>query len=174
MGTPKKQSSELNFARLIDCRFLRIHADIGKNVDEAGSGGGILRANINATLNENIDGYEADKFVASVNIDLAGYPQGASGKPEAFAFKIVLTLAGVFEWVDPIDRPKSLKESPFAGHLCQQLYPMAIAEAKTVAQRLGFNNLDLPWQLGASPKKAAAPPAKPQRAKRTAAKKRAA
>lgn len=173
MGTPKKQPSELNFARLIDCRFLRIHADIGKNVDEAGSSGGILRANISATLNENIDGIQADRFVASVNIDLAGYPQGVSGKPEAFAFKIVLTLAGVFEWVGKADRPKTLKESPLAAHLCQQLYPMAIAEAKAVAQRLGFNNLDLPWQLGASPKKAAAPPAKPQRGKRTPPKKKA-
>jgi hypothetical protein len=172
MGSPK--TTALNAARLLDCRFLRIHADVGQNVDDTGNSGGTIRVNINAALNEKIDGLDADKVVASINIDLTGFPKEASGKPESFAFKIGLTLAGVFQWVTLANRPKNLKESPVAAHLCQQLYPMAIAEAKTVAQRLGFNNLDLPWQLGASPKKAAAPPAKPQRAKRTAAKKKAA
>lgn len=171
MGPPK---TALSAPRLLECRFLRINAEVGPQVDDTGSSGGVVRVNINAALNDKIDGMDADKLVASVNIDLTGVPQGASGKPEAFAFKIGLTVAGVFEWAASADRPKNLKESSVAAHLCQQLYPMAIVEAKTVAQRLGFNNVDLPWQLGGKPEKAAALQVKPRRTTRAAAKKRAA
>lgn len=173
MGSPQKSNPTLNMpARLLDCRFLRINAEMGSRLDDMK--GGTIQVNIDAGLNEKFDGADADKVLARINIDLTGIPQGADDKPESFAFKISLSVAGIFVWEDRKSRPDDLKESPVAAQLCQQLYPMALAEAKAIAQRLGFNNLELPWQLGASPKKAAAPQAKPQRAKRTTAKKKAA
>lgn len=173
MGSPRKQNPTLNMpARLLDCRFLRINAEMGTRLDDMK--GGTIQVNIDAGLNEKFDGADADKVLARVNIDLTGIPQGAGDKPESFAFKIGLSVAGIFVWEDRKSHPADLKESPIAAQLCQQLYPMALAEAKAIAQRLGFNNLELPWQLGASPKKAAASPAKPQRSKRTPPKKRAA
>lgn len=167
MGSPRKSHSTLNMpARLLDCQFVRIHADTGPGVDNMK--GGTIRANIDAGLQRGAD----NKVLATVKIDLTGVPQGSSEKSSTFAFKIGLTLAGIFEWEDPKSFPIDLKENPIAAQLCQQLYPLAIAEAKAVAQRLGFNNLELPWQLGNKPEKTVASPVKPRHSNRAVTKKK--
>lgn len=143
LGNPK---AALN-STLVDCRFFRIHGEVGNRPDELPSGG-ILNIIVSTDLIEHPKRAEGNSLIAKAEIEITGVPKDK--EPNNYAFKINIVAAGIFRLpseVTPIDT----RSEPIRTDLCQQLYPMVITEAKAVALKLGFNNVQLPWQLDSIP-----------------------
>lgn len=150
----------MNFS-LKETRFSRVHGELGSGASISGKGQ--LKAEISAGLQETEDSNQA---VAQVSIKISGLPQDAKSDDQ-FAFQVEVIGNGLYEWPSG-KRPTKLKDIELTRLLCQPIYTLAVSETIQLAQRLGFNNVKLPWDMPT--KSDDAPPAKKPRTRKPAAK----
>ncbi|MDP1984936.1 MAG: hypothetical protein Q8K23_20495 [Sulfuritalea sp.] len=150
----------MNFS-LKETRFSRVRGELGNGA--LISGKGQLKAEISAGLQEPED---PNQSVAQVAIKISGLPQDAKNEDQ-FAFQVEVVGNGLYEWPSG-KRPADLKDMELTRLLCQPIYTLAVSETIQLAQRLGFNNVKLPWDMPT--KSDAPPPAKKPRTRKQAAK----
>ncbi len=146
---------------LKETRFSRVHGELGNGASISGKGR--LKAEISAGLQETED---SNQSVAQVSIKISGLPQDAKSDDQ-FAFQVEVIGNGLYEWPSG-KRPANLKNIELTRLLCQPIYTLAVSETIQLAQRLGFNNVKLPWDMPT--KNDNAPPAKKPRTRKPAAK----
>lgn len=148
-------------ASLKETRFVRLRAEIGTGAVLSGTGQ--IKAEISAGMQET--GNE-NQSVAQVTIKVTAIPQGTDDASQ-FAFQIEVVGNGLYEW--PSGKiPNNLKDLGLNRLLCQPIYTLAVSEAVQLAQRMGFNNVRLPWDIPTESTDAS--PAKKARAPRKATK----
>ena len=129
----------MNFS-LKETRFSRIRGELGNGASLSGTGH--LTAEISAGLQET---EEPNQSVAQVSIKISGVPQDAKSEDQ-FAFQVEVIGNGLYEWPSG-KRPADLKDMELTRLLCQPIYTLAVSETIQLAQRLGFNNVKLPWDM---------------------------
>lgn len=150
----------MNFS-LKETRFSRVRGELGNGASISGKGQ--LKAEISAGLQETED---PNQSVAQVSIKISGFPQDVKNEDQ-FAFQVEVIGNGLYEWPSG-KRPADLKDIELTRLLCQPIYTLAVSETIQLAQRLGFNNVKLPWDMPT--KSDDAPPAKKPRSTKQAAK----
>lgn len=149
-------------------RYARLSGETG-TLDEEG---GVLKI----TLRNSIEKLDA-AAVARVEVDVLAVPKD-SHEVKDFAFKLGITVEGIYEWEPSAAPPPTLSTEDSRLALSQPLYTMAVVELRNLAQKLGFGNIQLPWDIDVLSKQAhekrsaAREPAKPKRTIKPAAKKK--
>ena len=82
--------------------------------------------------------------VARVEIDVLAIPKGSKNLKD-YAFKLGITVEGIYEGELPID--SAFASEDFRLSLSQPLYTMGVIELRDLAQKLGFSNIHLPWDI---------------------------
>jgi hypothetical protein len=120
--------------------------------------GGILKITLSNSL-EKID----SAAVVHVEIDVLAVPKAAKNLKD-YAFKLGITVEGIYEG-DHADAASFASED-FRLSLSQPLYTMGVIELRDLAQKLGFSNIQLPWDISVlSEKSKEKKPALPEKAK---------
>lgn len=127
-------------ASLKDTRFVRLRAEIGSGA--ALSGTGQIKAEISAGMQETSNDNQS---VAQVTVKITAIPQGTDDANQ-FAFQVEVVGNGLYEWPSG-EMPANLKDLNLNRLLCQPIYTLAVSEAVQLAQRMGFNNVRLPWDI---------------------------
>lgn len=127
-------------ASLKDTRFVRLRAEIGSGAVLSGTGQ--IKAEISAGMQETSN---PNQSVAQVTIKITAIPQGSDDASQ-FAFQIEVVGNGLYEWPNG-EMPTNLKDLGLNRLLCQPIYTLAVSEAVQLAQRMGFNNVRLPWDI---------------------------
>lgn len=133
-------SANVSKINLASIRFSKIHAETGPNSDLKG---GNLHVGNTYKLNR-LD--QQNRAIGSVSYTVVGSPKGVTDK-KLFAFSLGLTAEGIFEW----EGEEPNWADPLVEHsLLQSLYVVATLEVTTLAQKLGFPNVELPPDIKVS------------------------
>ena len=114
--------------------------------------------------------------VVRVEIDVLAVPKDSKNSKD-YAFKLGITVEGIYEGELPIG--PSFDSEDFRLSLSQPLYAIGVIELRDLAQKLGFPNIQLPWDATVLSRKtkqkkpAVRKAAKPKKAPKLAAKKTA-
>ncbi|MDO8890344.1 MAG: hypothetical protein Q8N54_04400 [Sulfurimicrobium sp.] len=127
--------------RLANVKFSRICAEQGTLVDAKG---GMLKVDIQHKVS---DGVESNSALGEIKVDVFGLPKSHTSEKE-YAFRLSITVSGVYEWDDTTESP-NLKDESIVLSLSQSLYAIGVAEIYSLSQKLGYPSIKLPWDLGA-------------------------
>lgn len=139
----------LKSGRLSTVRFAKIAAETGR---EGAAKGGTLHLDIRAGLKSSSE--LENRAIGHVGIIVTGVPKGIDDR-NVFAFRIEAVVEGNFEWESAKDMP-DLKNPLIVQMLCQNLHTLGVLEVETLAGRLGYSNVTIPWQLDSISKDAPA------------------
>lgn len=124
---------------LVNARFTQLSAEVGSHVDVKG---GRLDVNIQNKVKE---GADASSILGEIIINVTGFPKTPTGEKE-FVFKLIVKVAGMFKR-DDCAEALNIKNESFRIALTQPLYTMGVVEVRALGQKLGFSNIDLPWDM---------------------------
>jgi hypothetical protein len=130
-------STAMHKVDLVAIRFSKIHAEVGVNSNLKGG---------NLHVGNTLKLSAADKqkkAIGSVGISVMGFPKGVTDN-KSYAFRLELTVEGDYQWEgeEPIWTDPIVENS-----ILQSLYVVATLEVASLAQKLGFPNVELPIDL---------------------------
>lgn len=118
------------------------HSRYSRLIGEIGTLKEIEVGVLNVTLTNSLEKVDS-AAVAHVKIDVLAIPKGSKNFKD-YAFKLGITVEGIYEGELPPDPTFS---EDFRLSLSQPLYTMGVVELRDLAQKLGFPNIHLPWDI---------------------------
>lgn len=123
---------------LFHSRYSRVSGEIGTLPDIKG---GILKT----TIGNSVERLSDSSAIARVEIDVLAVPKDSKVLKD-FAFRLGITVEGIFKW-DASEETPDFSDDALSSTLSQSLYAMGVIELRDIAQKLGYSNINLPWDI---------------------------
>lgn len=126
---------------LFHSRYSRVSGEIGTLPDIKG---GILKT----TIGNSIEQLSDSSALARVEIDVLAVPKDSKNPKDLkdYAFRLAITVEGIFNWDVQAETP-DFSNDALSSTLSQPLYAMGVIELRDLAQKLGYSNINLPWDI---------------------------